>query len=481
MRNKILHYLRQHGEATSQVLAEEVLKLRTGHPALYERILRATLQDDPDVQMDPEGRWQVVARPVALSNAVFAVAEVLFVEAPYVRHCPIEIGVARITGKIVEAMWTSLIRPEPSLPSEGSAALGIANDELNAAPILRDVLSEAMSLLEGTILVGDDVGRITGLLERGAGAIGEVVDYPSISIRCLTKRLMPEEILRSLEDVGSVLGTVVEDDPRVAARIQALTEITAGLLERCADRGIASVEDLLSFVYPEVPPLDFSPYAFDRERLDALPDRPGVYWMRDRSGTVIYVGKAKSLRNRVRSYFSRAEHRAEKVQRLLEVLYDLDYEVVGSELEALLLETRRIREHRPAINVQLQIHERPISYGQRRNLILVLPSRAEDQAELFFMHQVRPLRQLTLSRSTDDESGVRALVEGIYFADGGDDEALSDEEREDVEILLRWWTRHRDTVRWVDMDTVADADDAVRLLKQYLESGPTDTERIIYV
>jgi hypothetical protein len=242
-----------------------------------------------------------------------------------------------------------------------------------------------------------------------------------------------------------------------------------------------SIEDLLSFVYPEIPPLDFSPYAFDRDTLDGLPNQPGVYWMKDRSGTVIYVGKAKNLRSRVHSYFRRTEYRTEKVQRILEMLYDLDYELVGSELEALLLEARRIRQHRPAINVQLQIHDRPISPAQRISRILILPSRAEDQFELFLVHRTRPLRQITLSRSTEDWSELHALIDATYFAAAREDGELSDEGREEREILLRWWLRHRDAVDGVDMDAVADTDDALRLLRQYIEVGPTNTERVVYI
>ena len=55
------------------------------------------------------------------------------------------------------------------------------------------------------------------------------------------------------------------------------------------------------------------------------------------------------------------------------------------------------------------------------------------------------------------------------------------EEREDREILLRWWNEHRDRVDGVDMDRVKDVDDALRLLKQYVESGLTHRERVVYV
>lgn len=89
------------------------------------------------------------------------------------------------------------------------------------------------------------------------------------------------------------------------------------------------------------------------EKLDALPNQPGVYLMKDRAGRVIYVGKAVNLRNRVRSYFTRTDTRA-FVQLLDRVLFDLETVVVRNEKEALLLENELIKKHRPRFNVQLR-------------------------------------------------------------------------------------------------------------------------------
>ncbi len=89
------------------------------------------------------------------------------------------------------------------------------------------------------------------------------------------------------------------------------------------------------------------------------PAQPGVYLMRDAAGEVIYVGKAVNLRNRLRSYFqpSTARHNR-KVRRLLERLHDLEWIVVGSELEALILEMNLIKRHRPRYNIQLKDDKR---------------------------------------------------------------------------------------------------------------------------
>lgn len=90
------------------------------------------------------------------------------------------------------------------------------------------------------------------------------------------------------------------------------------------------------------------------ERVKDLPDRPGVYVMKDSSGHVIYVGKASSLRNRVRSYFQSPAGLARRTQLLVERICDFEYIVTDSEVEALILENNLIKKHRPWFNVQLR-------------------------------------------------------------------------------------------------------------------------------
>lgn len=89
-------------------------------------------------------------------------------------------------------------------------------------------------------------------------------------------------------------------------------------------------------------------------RLDTVPDRPGVYLMKDASGSVIYVGKAKNLRNRLRSYFSHNPSGNTKVLAMISHIADFDYIVVESELEALLLEANLIKSYQPHYNILLR-------------------------------------------------------------------------------------------------------------------------------
>ncbi len=89
-----------------------------------------------------------------------------------------------------------------------------------------------------------------------------------------------------------------------------------------------------------------------KQKLSVLPDQPGCYLMKDRNGTIIYIGKAKNLRNRVRSYFS-GSHDG-KTQRLVLEIQDFEYIVTTSDLEALVLEMNLIKKHDPRYNVMLK-------------------------------------------------------------------------------------------------------------------------------
>jgi excinuclease ABC subunit C len=89
-------------------------------------------------------------------------------------------------------------------------------------------------------------------------------------------------------------------------------------------------------------------------KLRHLPTRPGVYLMKDAEGTILYVGKAKSLRSRVRSYFQSSGGHSIKTRELVRRIVDLETIVVDSEAEALILENNLIKEHRPRFNISLK-------------------------------------------------------------------------------------------------------------------------------
>ncbi len=93
---------------------------------------------------------------------------------------------------------------------------------------------------------------------------------------------------------------------------------------------------------------------FDTDRLSSFPEKPGVYIMKDKKGKIIYVGKAVSLKNRVRSYFQSSKSLSVKVNSMVSKIDDIEYIITDSEVEALILECNLIKHHHPKYNVLLR-------------------------------------------------------------------------------------------------------------------------------
>lgn len=94
---------------------------------------------------------------------------------------------------------------------------------------------------------------------------------------------------------------------------------------------------------------------FDFEyQLKILPDNPGVYLMKNNLGEIIYVGKAKNLKNRVRQYFRNSKNHSEKVRAMVKNIAEFEYIITDSEIEALILECNLIKKHSPKYNISLK-------------------------------------------------------------------------------------------------------------------------------
>jgi len=124
-----------------------------------------------------------------------------------------------------------------------------------------------------------------------------------------------------------------------------------------------------------------------REKLAQLPDRPGVYIMKDAAGAVLYVGKAASLRSRARSYFQVGAALAPRAQMMVERVANLDYIATDSEIEALVLEHNLIKRYRPRFNVRLRDDKKypyvKITFQEEFPALIVVRNMERDRAEYF--------------------------------------------------------------------------------------------------
>lgn len=91
-----------------------------------------------------------------------------------------------------------------------------------------------------------------------------------------------------------------------------------------------------------------------KDKVTKLPDQPGVYIMKDKYDEIIYVGKGKSLKNRVRQYFQSTKNKAPKVIAMVRQIDDFEYIIVDNEVEALILESNLIKKYKPKYNILLK-------------------------------------------------------------------------------------------------------------------------------
>jgi excinuclease ABC subunit C len=157
-----------------------------------------------------------------------------------------------------------------------------------------------------------------------------------------------------------------------------------------------------------------------KKKVGELPHRPGVYLMKDRFGTVIYVGKARDLRKRVSSYFqpSRRMGWDLKLNALVDAAHDLDTYTVRSEPEALLLEGKLIKEYQPRYNISFRDDKRflliKINLNDPIPRFMLARLRQDDGARYFgpFAHAASARHTLTLARRKFNLRGCRPLTPG---------------------------------------------------------------------
>ena len=157
-----------------------------------------------------------------------------------------------------------------------------------------------------------------------------------------------------------------------------------------------------------------------RNKVGQLPHKPGVYLMKDRFGTVIYVGKARNLRQRVGSYFQASRRRGWdlKFNALVDAIHDLDTYTVRTEPEALLLEGKLIKEYQPRYNVSFRDDKRFLLIKVNLNdpipRFMLARVRQEDGARYFgpFVHSASARHTLTLARRRFNLRGCRPFTPG---------------------------------------------------------------------
>ena len=279
------------------------------------------------------------------------------------RTCRIcEIGAVRVRALEIVDTFETLVDPGTALPGLVAALTGIRQEDLRRAPRVEHALRSFLAFVGNAPLVAHNARFDVAFLDRAVeGLTGRRCAAPVLDTVWLARRLLAGRSDRvSLRQLSHFFGVSVEPCHRALPDALATAEILVALIGLAQERGARTVGDLVSLAAPRARQLGAK-----RSLVAGAPTAPGVYLFHDRNGTVLYVGKARDLRARLRSYFSGGRQRP-SVEAALGALDRVEWRVHGSELEAALEELRLLRELRPPANSRAARPDRYV-YLQRRD------------------------------------------------------------------------------------------------------------------
>lgn len=292
----------------------------------------------------------------SLWNSTYIVVDVETTGSHAERNRLMEIGCVEVSGGEVVGRYGSLINPHQFIPQFIANMTGITNEAAFNAPEARKALREAAPYLykEGAVFVAHNVGFDYGFVKASFEREGlPFPDMPKLCTLKLARRLLPKGMKKNVGALAAYFGIKIKNRHRALGDAEATAQILLELLEIAErEHGLTTLEELLAFQSKETTKYYSAPPAKDRvsAKLQELPDSPGVYYFYGRTKRVIYVGKAKSLRDRVSSYFRPGSLTSRKMVELVGDICDVNWENTGSELEALILESREIKRLTPRYN-----------------------------------------------------------------------------------------------------------------------------------
>ena len=253
-----------------------------------------------------------------------------------------EISIFKYDGARVIDEFTSLVNPIDYIPPHITALTGIDNGMVANAPLFEEISNDILAITEGAIFVAHSVNFDYNVINGEFKRLGIDFRRKKLCTVRLSRKLFPGFKSYSLGKLCVSLDVRIVDRHRARGDAEATVIIFQKLLAQ--ENASEVFEAFLKSNSKE----STLPAHLPKTVFEALPNAPGIYYFKNKKSKIIYVGKAKDIKKRVLSHF---HNKKQKELDLCRETADIDFELSGSELVALLMEDAAIKHHFPSYNV----------------------------------------------------------------------------------------------------------------------------------
>lgn len=250
-----------------------------------------------------------------------------------------EIAIHKFDGHQVVDKFICLVNPEREIQPFVAKLTGINNKMLRSAPKFHEVAKRIVEITEGTVLVAHNAQFDYRILRTEFRRLGYDFQRKTLCTVDLSKQLIPEAESHSLGKLARSLGIPMSDRHRANGDALATLKLFKLLLDKDSDKRI------ITEVIREETHGELSPNQLDM--VFSLPSETGVYYMHDKDGEIIFLGKTKDIKKRVNQHFTNVGKLARKLQKETK---KVTYETTGSELIAILKAYLEQQKNKPRYN-----------------------------------------------------------------------------------------------------------------------------------
>jgi DNA polymerase-3 subunit epsilon len=358
----------QRGPVLAADAARRLFALRQAPVALARSLLADVVETDARLAWN--GDAVALAEPpgaaLLLEDATYVVVDLETTGLRPGRSGICEIGAVRLRDFEVEAEFQTLVDPGLPIAAGASALTGLRTEQLCGAPAPAEAVRRFLAFAGDAVLVAHNARFDLAFLDReterltGSRIGSTVVDTVRLARTLLAGRVSGF----GLAQLAWFLGTSERPCHRALPDARATGELLLALVGLAQERGARTVADLTALAATRTRRL------LDKRHLAfGAPSRPGVYLFLGRNDQVLYAGRARDLRARLRSYFQ-SDRQRPAVEAAVAAAERIEWRVTGSELEAALDELRLIRELRPPGNARVSRPERFVWLRQRGDSVV---------------------------------------------------------------------------------------------------------------